>query len=151
MHPFRGCLLEGGPFFIPIDSKAWTSREMEEVEFVTSPPPRGLGTTIGKLEVWIREDAPELLAAIKDSKIPGLAKNGTNQYSSSGLDNIKPSGYGGTNSTYLTARLKRDLGVHIQLYEHFIDSTHSPAGWTEIVEFPVECTGCFYEELPLLD
>lgn len=93
------------------------------LSFVTENPPRGLGTTIGKLEVWVKAEMPDLLPILKDSKIPGLAGHGANQHSG-GLRNTNSNG---DTADYILARLKRDdPGLAQQLIDGEI-SAHEAA------------------------
>lgn len=78
------------------------------VDFVLTSPPRGLGTTIGKLEVLVRDEHPELLPYLKDSKIPPLRAHGENQHVGIAPVNNNSLEYGTSNDAYIIARLKRD-------------------------------------------
>jgi hypothetical protein len=77
------------------------------VSFVTTSPPEGLGSTIGKLEVWMKEKMPKYRKAFKDSKIPVIAKQGRPNKDKENPDNIRFNSYG-TSESYTIARLKRD-------------------------------------------
>jgi len=76
-------------------------------EFVTATPPRGLGTTVGKLEVWVKEELPEYPPYLKDSKIPKAGKQGRPKNNEK-VDIINLKVKGGTSEEYIISRLKRD-------------------------------------------
>lgn len=92
-------------FIIPDSGEEVRSESF--LDFVTENPPRGLGTTIGKLEVWVKAEMPDLLPILKDSKIPGLAEHGINQHSGGGVNNTSID-RGTSDPDYILARLKRD-------------------------------------------
>ena len=73
-------------------------------EALGTPPPRGLGTTIGKLQIWVRAELPERLPMLRDSKLGVLNEHGANQYET-GLCNTKSNS---ADSDYIISRLKRD-------------------------------------------
>lgn len=92
-------------FIVPDSGEEW--RPDSFLSFVTDNPPRGLGTTIGKLEVWVKAEMPELLPILKDSKIPGLAGHGGERGVGQGVNNTLVD-RGTSNPDYILARLKRD-------------------------------------------
>ncbi len=91
-------------FIIPDSGEEVRSESF--LDFVTENPPRGLGTTIGKLEVWVKAEMPDLLPILKDSKIPGLAEHGGER--EKGQVRITNMNKQTDTADYILARLKRD-------------------------------------------
>lgn len=84
-----------------------TIKHKHLVNFVTTNAPKGLGTTIGKLEVWVKAELPEYLPMLKDSKIPEMPDHGEIGHGRSRAYNVSSTNHGNS-ETYIISRLKRD-------------------------------------------
>lgn len=87
--------------------------------FVTARLWHGLEVKdIATLRSYLRED-PDVVRLV-DGEVGALNENGTNQHA--GVDNIKPSSTkGGTDPTYLLARMKRDAP---EVAQDYLDGKH---------------------------